>query len=178
MGDPAKYLEIEPTFDANGVPVPPFTDDERANKLLGKDPNALLIGLVLDQQIPMKKAFAGPYELKRRLGHFNLKKIANMPEDEFVALMCQRPAIHRYCASMGKRVQQAARCVVDDFGGKADNIWKDQPDAKTVMKRLGTVPGIGKTKESLAMLILGRYFGLDLPGWREAAPIKLPAAAR
>jgi len=174
VGDPNKYLEIAPIFN-KGVPVPPFTDNDRANRLLGRDSNALLIGLVLDQQISMEKAFAGPYELKRRLGHFNVRKIAAMPTDDFLAVMRESPAIHRYPGSMGKRVQDACRVVVEEFGGKAENIWKDQPDAAAVMKRIGTVPGIGPTKEKLAMLILGRYYGQEIEGWREAAPIMVPA---
>lgn len=175
MGDPNKYLDIDPTFSDDGVPVPPFTDNERANRLLGRDSNALLIGLVLDQQIGMEKAFAGPYELKRRLGHLNPRKIAAMPEEEFLEVMRESPAIHRYPKSMGKRVQDACRVVVADFGGKAENIWKDQPNAAVVMKRIGTVPGIGPMKEKLAILILGRYYGVDIPGWRDAAPIAVPA---
>ena len=175
MGDPNKYLDIEPVFNADGVPVPPFTSDDRANRLLGRDANALLIGLVLDQQIGMEKAFAGPYELKRRLGHLNLRKIAAMPEEDFLAVMRESPAIHRYPKSMGKRVQDACRVVVADFGGKAENIWTDQPDAKAVMKRIGTVPGIGPMKQKLALLILGRYYGQPIEGWRDAAPIAVPA---
>jgi len=175
VGDPNKYLDIAPTFNDDGVPVPPFTDDERANRLLGRDSNALLIGLVLDQQISMEKAFAGPYELKRRLGHLNVRKIAAMPQDDFLEVMRESPAIHRYPKNMGKRVQDACRVVVKDFGGKAENIWRDQPDAAAVMKRIGTVPGIGPTKQKLAMLILGRYYGQDIAGWRDAAPIAVPA---
>ena len=173
MGNPEKYREIEPTFDAQGIPVPPFTDNERANKLVGKDPNAFMIGLVLDQQISMEKAFHGPYELRRRLGHLNVKKIAAMPQDEFIDVVAQKPAIHRFPRSMGKRVHDACTVIVDDFDGKAENIWKDQPDAKTVMKRLDSVPGIGKTKQKLAMLLLARYYQVELDGWREASPIKI-----
>ena len=173
MGNLEVYREIEPTFDAKGVPVPPFTDNERANKLVGRDPNAFMIGLVLDQQISMTKAFQGPYELRLRLGHLNLKKIAAMPQRDFIEIVSQKPAIHRFPGSMGKRVHDACQLIVDDFGGKAENIWKDQPDAKTVMKRLDTVPGIGPTKQKLAMLLLARYYGVELDGWRDAAPIKI-----
>ncbi len=173
MGNPEVYREIEPTFDTKGVPVPPFTDNERANKLVGKNPNAFIIALVLDQQIPMQKAFQGPYELRRRLGHLNLKKIAAMPQQDFIEIVAQKPAIHRFPASMGKRVHDACLLIVEDFGGKAENIWKDQTDAKTVMKRLDSVPGIGPTKQKLAILLLARYFGIELDGWREAAPIKI-----
>ena len=175
MGNPAKYLEIAPIFTTTGVPVPAFTDSDRANRFLGRDANALIIGLVLDQQISSERAFAGPYELKRRLGHLNVRKIAAMPESDFQAVMTAKPAIHRFPSSMGKRVQDTCRVLVETYGGRADNIWKDQPDAKTVMKRIGLLPGIGPTKQRLALLILGRYYGQDIPGWREASPIKLPA---
>ena len=175
MGDPNKYLEIEPAFTGDGVPVPPFTDNARANRLLGRDSNALLIGLVLDQQISMEKAFGGPYALRQRLGHLNPRKIAAMPEEEFLEVMRESPAIHRYWRNMGKRVQDACRVVVEEYSGKAENIWLEQPDARTVMKRIGVVPGIGPTKQKLAMLLLGRYYGADIPGWREAAPILVPA---
>ena len=175
MGDPNKYLDIAPVFTEAGVPAPPFTANEDANALLGQDPNALLIGLVLDQQIPMQKAFAGPHVLKQRLGHLDIGKIAAMPEEDFLAVMRESPAIHRFPGSMGKRVQAACRVVVEEFGGSAENIWKDQPDAATVMKRIGTVPGIGPAKQKLAMLILGRYYGQAIDGWREAAPIAVPA---
>ena len=175
MGDPAVFLTLEPVFDTRGAPKPPFTNDEAANRLIGADPNAFLIGLVLDQQVRMATAWRGPYELQRRLGHFDLEKIAAMPEEEFLAVMAEKPAIHRFPRSMGKRVQDAARVVGEQYGGRADNIWRGQPDARTVMRRLDTVPGIGKTKQRLAMLLLGRYLGQEIPGWREAAPISVPA---
>ena len=76
---------------------------------------------------------------------------------------------------MGQRVQQACAVIDQEYGGKADKIWKDQPDAATVMKRLGGVPGIGKTKERLAIMILGYFYGWEIPGWREASPVKIPA---
>jgi len=173
MGNPEKYRELEPAFDAKGTPIPPFTNNPEANKLIGKDYNAFLIGLVLDQQIAMQKAFSGPLELKKRLGHLNVKKIAAMPQDEFITIVATKPAIHRFPASMGKRVHDACRVIVDDFGGKAENIWKNEPDAKAAMKQFNTVPGIGKTKQKLAMLLLARYYNIELPGWEEASPIKI-----
>ena len=176
MGDPAALCrDYAPAFDAKGVPVPPFTDNEAANKLLGRSANAFLIGLVLDQQIPMAKAWMGPYVLKQRLGHLNPKRIAAMPEKDFLQVMAEKPAVHRFPKSMGQRVQQACAVIDQEYGGKADKIWKDQPDAATVMKRLGGVPGIGKTKERLAIMILGYFYGWEIPGWREASPVKIPA---
>ena len=176
MGDPAALCrDFKPAFEADGTPVPPFTESRAANKLLGRSANAFLIGLVLDQQIPMARAWMGPYLLKRRLGHLNPKRIAAMPEEEFLQVMSEKPAVHRFPKSMGRRVQQACAVIAEDYGGKADNIWRDQPDAATVLKRIGTVPGIGKTKQGLAIMILGYFYGLEIPGWREAAPVKVPA---
>ena len=175
MGHPERYLEIEPAQDPKGVPVLNFTDDPKANALLGKDANAFLIGLVLDQQITTNQAFSGPLELRKRLGHLNVKKIAEMPQDDFIEVMCQKPSIHRYCGSMGKRVHDACGVIVEEYGGKAQNIWKGQSDAKTVMKRLGIVPGIGKMKQGLAIMLIARYFDVELEGWQKASPIPVPA---
>ena len=175
MGNPERYLEIAPVFSTSGLPVPPFTDSDAANRFLGRDPNALLIGMVLDQQIPAARAFAGPYLLQQRLGHLNPRKIAAMDPADFLAVMTEKPAIHRFPASMAKRVQDACRVLVQEYGGKANTIWDAQPDARTVMQRLAVVPGIGATKQRLAMLLLGRYYGVDIPGWREAAPLRVPA---
>ncbi|MEE9276852.1 MAG: HhH-GPD-type base excision DNA repair protein [Dehalococcoidia bacterium] len=174
MGDPKKYLDIAPIFTAQKVPILPFTGINAANRLLGRDANALLIGLILDQQISSERAFAGPYELKRRLGHLNVRKIAAMPEEELVAVVAQKPAIHRFPASMGRRIHAACTVLLEQYDGKAENIWKEQPDAKVVMKRLSTIPGIGPAKQRLGMLILGRYYRQNIPGWREASPIEIP----
>ena len=175
MGDPAKYLEIPACFADDGRPLPPLTPQNAANQLLGRNFNAFLLGLILDQQIPSERAFAGPYELKRRLGHLNLRKIAAMPADDFRAVMRTKPALHRYPVSMATRLQDASRVILTDFGGRAENIWRDQPDAASVMKRLATVPGIGPAKQRLALMLLGRYFAVDVPGWREVSPVPLPA---
>ena len=173
MGDPARYLDLQPVFK-DGKPVPPLTPNPDANRLLGRDPNAFLVGLILDQRIPAERAFAGPYELQQRLGHFDVKKIAAMPVEEFVAVFARKPALHRFPNAMGPRVHAACALIASEYGGKADKIWKAAPDAATAMKALGTVPGIGPAKQHLAMLLLGRYYGLDLPGWREASPVPLP----
>lgn len=174
MGNPEHYIELAPQWKGDGSPDLRFTDDADANQLLADEPNAFLIGLVLDQQIPTGKAFAGPHVLKQRLGHFDIARIAAMDQEQFIEVFREKPAVHRYPASMGKRVHDACAALVADWGGDAAAIWTDQPDAKTVMKRLGTVPGIGKTKQSLAVMLLGRYLGVDIPGWREAAPVSLP----
>ena len=174
MGQPERYLELNPEWDEAGAPLLKFTADADANALLASDPNAFLIGLVLDQQIATERAFAGPAELKRRLGHLEPARIAAMNQDEFIELFRSKPAIHRFPASMGKRVHDACGVIAERWEGNAATIWQDQPNAKAVMKRLGTVPGIGKTKQQLGIMLLGRYFGVDVEGWREASPIEVP----
>lgn len=174
MGHPERYLEINPEWDKSGAPLIKFTGDDEANQLLAEDPNALLIGIVLDQQIRTEQAFAGPAELRRRLGHLDPAKIAAMDQDAFVEVFREKPAIHRFPASMGKRVHDACQALVADWGGDAGAIWADAPDAKSAMKRLGGLPGIGKAKQQLAVMLLGRYYGVELEGWREASPVEVP----
>lgn len=167
------YVDLAPEFTDSGKPVIKFTNDDDANGLLAEDPNALLIAIVLDQQISSTKAFSGPRDLKQRLGHLDPAQIAEMDEDEFLTLFREKPAIHRFPASMGKRVQAACAKVRDEYDNDAGNIWDDQPDAKTIMKRLSGVPGIGPAKQKIAILLLARYYGIEIPGWREVIPVTL-----
>ena len=97
-----------------------------------------------------------------------------MDQDAFVEIFRAKPAIHRFPASMGKRVHDACQALVADWGGDAAAIWTDAPDAKAAMKRLGGLPGIGKAKQQLAVMLLGRYYGVELEGWQAASPVKLP----
>ena len=174
MGNPEMYVDLAPEFTESGRPVIKFTNDDDANELLANDPNALLIAIVLDQQITTNKAFSGPRDLKQRLGHLDPAQIAEMDEDEFLTIFREKPAIHRFPASMGKRVQAACATVRDEFDNNAENIWDNQPDAKTIMKRLGGVPGVGPAKQKIAILLLARYYGMDIPGWRDVIPVELP----
>ncbi len=174
MGNPEMYIDLAPEFSAAGEPIIHFSNDDEANALLASDPNALLVAIVLDQQIAASKAFSGPYDLKQRLGHLDPARIAAMDEDAFLEIFRQKPAIHRFPSSMGKRVQAACAVVRDDYDNSADNIWDGQPDAKAIMKRLGGIPGIGPAKQKIAILLLARYYGMDIPGWRDVIPIALP----
>ena len=115
MGNPEMYIDLAPEFTDSGTPVIKFTNDEDANELLANDPNALLIAIVLDQQISSTKAFSGPRDLKQRLGHLDPAQIAEMDEDEFLTVFREKPAIHRFPASMGKRVQAACAMVRDEY---------------------------------------------------------------
>jgi len=146
-----------------------ITGDAAADKLLNTNANALLIGMLLDQQVPMEWAFAGPATLRRRLGHLDPKKIAAMDVDEFVTICCEKPAIHRFPGSMGKRIHAVCEALVADYKGNAVNIWKGVDDADEVYRRLRALPGYGEEKSKIFLAILAKTQGVDLSGWREAA---------
>lgn len=146
-----------------------ITGDKAADKLLNSNANALLLGMLLDQQVPMEWAFAGPATLKQRLGHLDPEKIAAMDVEEFVSICCEKPAIHRFPGSMGKRIHAVCEALVDDYKGNAANIWKDADDAHEVYERLRALPGYGDEKTKIFIALLGKTQGVDLPGWREAA---------
>jgi uncharacterized HhH-GPD family protein len=146
-----------------------ITGDKAADKLLNTNANALLLGMLLDQQVPMEWAFTGPQTLKQRLGHLDPKKIAAMDVEEFVSICCEKPAIHRFPGSMGKRVHQVCTALVDDYKGNAANIWKDVDDGKELYKRLKALPGYGDEKSKIFVAILGKTQGIEPDGWRDAA---------
>ena len=150
-------------------PVLPVTGDPDADRLLVEDPLALLLGMLLDQQVPMEWAFMGPNTLKTRLGHLDAEKIAAMDRDEFVELCRQKPAIHRFPKSMGERVHAVCEHVVEHYDGKADKIWKGVRDAQTVYDRLREVPGYGEEKTKIFMAILAKRFDKKPSGWEELA---------
>jgi uncharacterized HhH-GPD family protein len=146
-----------------------ITGDKAADKLLNTDANALLIGMLLDQQVPMEWAFAGPATLKARLGHLDPKKIAAMDVDDFVSICCEKPAIHRFPGSMGKRIHAVCEALVADYKGNAANLWKGVDDAGEVYRRLRALPGYGDEKAKIFVAILAKTQGVNLEGWREAA---------
>lgn len=147
-----------------------LTQDPKANELLERDPLALLVGMMLDQQVPMEKAFAGPQVIKERLGQFDAGAIAGADPDEFAALCAKPPAVHRFPGSMAKRVQALCAAIVDRYGGRAERIWTDgRPDGATVFKRLKALPGFGEQKARIFVALLGKQYGVQPDGWREAA---------
>jgi uncharacterized HhH-GPD family protein len=147
-----------------------LTGDPAADKLLSEDPFALLVGLLLDQQFPMEHAFAGPRKIADRMDGFGIDKIAATDVDEFVELCVQPPAIHRYGASMARRVHALALHVIEHYKGKAANIWKaGKPDAKEVLRRVKALPGFGDQKARIFVALLGKQLGVTPEGWREAA---------
>lgn len=152
------------------MPTMHITGDPEADELLGSDPFALLIGMLLDQQVPMETAFAGPAKLKSRLGSFDAATIAGYDPDAFVEVMKQTPAVHRFPGSMAGRVQAVAAAVQQDWDGDAAAIWtRGAPDGTEILTRLKRLPGFGDQKAKIFLAILGKRYELDAPGWQEAA---------
>ncbi|AQZ69907.1 unnamed protein product [[Actinomadura] parvosata subsp. kistnae] len=141
-----------------------------ADELLGRSPLALLVGMLLDQQIPMEWAFTGPYTISQRLGHdLTAEEIASYDPEAFVALLAEKPAVHRYPKSMAARVQQLAAYLVEHYDGQPEKIWADATDGKELLKRLMALPGYGKQKAQIFLALLGKQLGVRPSGWREAA---------
>jgi uncharacterized HhH-GPD family protein len=151
-----------------------LAQDPDADKLLSKDPLALLIGMVLDQQIPLEWAFKGPYTLKQRLGlpapaKLDAAALADMDPDKLAAVFAQPPALHRFPAANAKRVQELCRIVVDDYKGKAERIWTTAASGQELLKRIKALPGFGEQKARIFVALLGKQLGVQPDGWREAA---------
>ncbi|MCW2547427.1 MAG: HhH-GPD family protein [Mycobacterium sp.] len=141
-----------------------------ADELLAKDPLALLIGMLLDQQIPLEKAFAGPYVLKERLGgQLDAAQIAGYEPEAFAALCSVPPAIHRFPRAMAARVQTLCKIVIDDYAGDAGAVWETAKDGQDLLKRLAALPGFGKQKAQIFLALLGKQRGVAVKGWRAAA---------
>lgn len=147
-----------------------LVQDPAADALLEANPLALLIGMMLDQQIPMEVAFAGPKKIADRIGGFDAGLIASYDPDAFVELCSQTPAIHRFPGSMAKRVQTLAQIIVDEYDGDAAAVWQEgSPDGREVFLRLKRLPGFGDQKAKIFLALLGKQYGLTAKGWREAA---------
>lgn len=147
-----------------------ITGDSDADELLSNDPLALLVGMLLDQQIAMETAFAGPAKIKDRLGRFDAAAIADHDADAFVELCRMPPAVHRYPGSMAGRVQALCRTVVDEWGGEASAIWtRGQPDGPEALRRLKALPGFGEQKARIFLALIGKRYGFSGTGWRESA---------
>ncbi|OQO92771.1 HhH-GPD-type base excision DNA repair protein [Saccharomonospora piscinae] len=152
------------------MPTLRLTGNADADELLSHDAFAVLTGLQLDQQFPMEHAFMGPKKIADRMGGFDIHRIAETDLDEFVELCVQPPAIHRYGASMGRRVHALAHHVLEHYAGETERIWTDgDPNGKQVLRRLKAMPGFGDQKARIFVAMLGKQFGVTLPGWREAA---------
>ena len=152
------------------TPTLHITDDATADALLSKDPLALLIGMLLDQQVAMETAFAGPAKLLERIGTLDPKAIAGYDAAELEAVFRISPSIHRYPGSMAGRVQALSAAVVENWGGEASAIWTDgDPDGAEILKRLKALPGFGEQKAKIFLALLGKQYGVTADGWRDAA---------
>lgn len=144
--------------------------DPSADALLEDNPLALLIGMLLDQQVPMEVAFAGPAKIADRIGGIDAGQIADYDPEAFAALCAERPAIHRFPGSMAKRVQALAREIVDNYDGDTAALWTiGDPDGREVLRRLKALPGYGEQKAKIFLALLGKQYGVTPAGWRAAA---------
>ncbi len=154
------------------MPVPKLqlVQDPAADALLDESPFALLVGMLLDQQVPMETAFAGPKKIADRMGGFDAAEIADCDPEKFAALCSEKPAIHRFPGAMAKRVQALAQIVVDRYDGDATGLWRyGEPDGHELLRRLKGLPGFGEQKAQIFLALLGKQYGVTPPGWREAA---------
>jgi uncharacterized HhH-GPD family protein len=138
-----------------------FTGNDEADELIARDPLALLIGFVLDQQVPLQKAFSSPLELKRRLGSLDAAEIAGMDPRELERVFREKPALHRFPGNMAGRVQELCRAVVSEYGGRADRVWEDAADGDDLRRRLGALPGFGSMKVTALGSVLAKRFGVE-----------------
>jgi uncharacterized HhH-GPD family protein len=142
---------------------------DEADELLTNDPLALLIGMVLDQQIPLERAFAAPYELVARLGRpLDVAELAAFDPDELGSIFARPPALHRFPGSMAKRVQSLCQLLLDSYGGDAAAVWTTAVDGRELLKRVAALPGFGQQKAKIFVALLGKQLGVTPPGWQEA----------
>ena len=147
----------------------PFTADEEANRLLAADPLALLLGMLLDQQFPMERAFSSPLLLQRRLGGLDAGAVAALPEEALVAAFCGPPALHRYPAAMARRFADLCGHLVQNYDGDPAALWATASDGDDLYRRLRSLPGFGDAKTRIFIGILGRRLGAAPPGWERRA---------
>jgi uncharacterized HhH-GPD family protein len=155
---------------STGPALLPWTEDDQANRLLAEDPNALLIGFALDQQVTVQKAFAGPLVLKQRLGHLDPARIAAMPPDDLVAVFRDRPAIHRFPGAMAERVQSLCRDLAANYGGDGSRVWSEATSGQDMARRIGSLPGFGDMKVRSLVATLVKQFGVKPDGWEQVLP--------
>lgn len=145
-----------------------ITGDIAADEVLTKDPFALLMGMLLDQQYPMEHAFRGPAKVLERFGSLDPRRIADADPAEFAALCSTPPAVHRFPGSMAIRIQDLARIVVDKYDGDATRLWNEAADGKELMKRMTDLPGFGKQKAQIFVALLAKQVGVRPVGWETA----------
>ncbi|NNN18696.1 MAG: Fe-S cluster assembly protein HesB [Acidimicrobiaceae bacterium] len=147
-----------------------ISQNRDADKLLSNSPLALLIGLVLDQQITLEKAFTAPLLLSQRLGEkLDAKNIASLDPVRLEQIFAAKPALHRYPASMAKRVQEVCTVIATDYGNNTSQLWQNAKDGKELYGRIKKLPGFGDMKARIFVALLGKQLGVDIPGWREVS---------
>ncbi|MCW2683152.1 MAG: hypothetical protein JWP33_1065 [Blastococcus sp.] len=153
------------------MPTLRIAQDPTADELLGRDPLALLIGMLLDQQFPMERAFAAPRLLADRLGvqALSAADLAGMDPEDLVRVFQGPPALHRYPGSMAGRTQDLCRLLVERYDGRPENLWADATDGAVLRRRLEELPGFGAQKSKIFLALLGKQYGVTPQGWREAA---------
>jgi uncharacterized HhH-GPD family protein len=146
------------------------TGDDAVDQLLSDDPLALLVAMVLDQQVPLERAFRSPYDLQERLGgHLDAAALASMDPEALAAVFSERPALHRFPKSMAGRVQDVCTVIVDSYGGDAAGIWTSAADGKELLANVKALPGFGEQKARIFIALLGKQLGIRPPGWDKAA---------
>lgn len=146
-----------------------ITQDEAADEVLSTNAFALLSGMLLDQQFPMERAFAGPAKILDRFGTLDPADIAGAPPEEFADLCATAPAVHRFPGAMAARVQELARLIRDDYGGDTTALWQTAESGSELFERVVALPGFGKQKAQIFVALLGKQLDVRPPGWREAA---------
>ena len=147
------------------MPVEP-----EANELLTRSPLALLIAMLLDQQVPLERAFSAPLDLVRRLGHEpTVAELAEFDPVALAAVFSQRPALHRYPKAMAARVQDLARLIMAEYDGDAAQVWESATSGTELLGQVAALPGFGAQKAQIFVALLGKQLGVRPPGWREAA---------
>jgi uncharacterized HhH-GPD family protein len=148
----------------------PYTGNDEADELLSSDALALLIGFALDQQVTVQKAFSGPFDLRMRLGHLDARRIAETDPAELDRVFRERPALHRFPGSMATKVQALCAFITDRYGGDASRIWGEANDGRNLQARLLELPGFGEMKARTVLAVLGKRFGVSLPGMADVMP--------
>ncbi len=148
-----------------------ITGNPKSDALLNSNGTALMIGMLLDQQVPMEWAFNGAFTLKQRLGHLDPKKIAAMNPDDFLAVCLEKPAIHRFPKAMAQRIQGMCAIIASDYRNKAENIWNNIDDADELFQRLRKLPGYGEEKAQIFIALLAKRFDVQPTGWKKAAGV-------
>lgn len=145
-----------------------IAQDPHADEVLSTDAFALACGMLLDQQFPMERAFAGPAKILERFGTLDPEAIAGADPEAFADLCATPPAVHRYARSMAGRIQALARVVVDDYDGRAARIWEEAASTRELLTRLQALPGFGEQKARIFAALLGKQLGVRAEGWRAA----------